>query len=131
MILSPAEFEQILDAGPLDLARAATLYATKRSRLGEHRYAMKDAIMLIQENELLGKTLGRFGKEGIALLNELPASDAGELRVALANFLVDLAKENTAVTVDTEILPSSTDFKSILYKSGGVQTNRRASCRTA
>jgi len=79
---------------------------------------------MMQENEIIGRTLGAVGGEGIALLGKLSESEKSELRVTLANFLVSAANENAGVTTGVEELPSGHDFKSILYKSAGPKTNR-------
>jgi hypothetical protein len=79
---------------------------------------------MMQENEIIGRTLGPFGEEGRALLGKLSKSDVSELRVILANFLVSAAKENDCVTSATEELPSGNNFKSILYTTPGPKTNR-------
>jgi hypothetical protein len=84
--------------------------------------AALEVFPMMQENEIIGRTLGTFGKEGNALLGKLSKSEVSELRVTLAHFLVSAANENACVTASTVELPSGNDFKSILYRTA--KTNR-------
>ncbi|MDA9483447.1 hypothetical protein XI07_15795 [Bradyrhizobium sp. CCBAU 11445] len=79
---------------------------------------------MMQENELLVRSLENLGADGDALLDMLSSEDEQKLRDALAGFLVDTANSGGAVETATADLPAGQNFKSILYRTPGAQTNR-------
>jgi hypothetical protein len=82
---------------------------------------------MMQENEILNRVIGAggpLGAVGLDLNDLLSDEEANALRDTIATFLVAAADENAGVTVTTEQLPPGNDFKSIIYKSAGVRTNK-------
>lgn len=75
------------------------------------------------ENEMLKRVVSPLGKQGAALGAKLSQTEYDELLKALAGFLVDVSKEGDEVTVNTEKLPASSDFKSVVYTGSGPKPN--------